>query len=187
MAAKGDVMNSARPPAWMTVWLQTVISARDQEVIAGDLLEEYREVILPASGVVRAWIWYTAQVIGFVRRAAWFPFLLRNCIAWLVLFLAAMPAFIPGAVAIFLVSIPCCGFFIARRSGLIWAGTAAALLLAVAMLVMGSAIILALSLRHGPPANLFTPVIAAELLGTIAAFLGRCTGERMQESVFPRF
>lgn len=177
-------MSYSRPPGWMTAWLQTVVSARDQEVIAGDLIEEYREVVLPTKGLLRAHIWYAVQVVGFVRQAEWF--LLRSCGIWLILLVAAIPVFVPGAVAIFLTGIPCCGFFVARRSVLLWAGTFAAFLLAAAMFATILSIVFALGLRHPPLTNLFAPALAAAVLGSVSAFAGRCSGERMQELVFPR-
>jgi hypothetical protein len=47
--------------------LRTFVNARDRETIAGDLLEEYREVVLPARGRLRAQMWYLRQAISFIE------------------------------------------------------------------------------------------------------------------------
>jgi hypothetical protein len=60
------------PPAWAESLLRRLLSARDRETISGDLLEEYREAIVPLRGAGRAGIWYVGQVMSFVtpRRLA---------------------------------------------------------------------------------------------------------------------
>ncbi len=168
------------PPTWMTAWLQTALPARDKEIIAGDLLEEYCEVILPTRGVTRAHLWYIVQIFSFLRQTEWLPFLLRMCAGWIGLFVVALLVNPLTGVAAFLIGISWCGFTISRRSVLMWTGTAAALIVAAMML----ALLLAFPLRHPP--DLATPIAMALLLGTLSAFLGRCSAERMQEIVFPR-
>jgi hypothetical protein len=54
------------PPRWAEFLLQFVVRARDRETISGDLLEEYRESVLPAKGPLRAQFWYWGQVVSFV-------------------------------------------------------------------------------------------------------------------------
>jgi hypothetical protein len=54
------------PPRWAEFLLQFVVRARDRETISGDLLEEYRESVLPAKGPFRAQLWYWGQVVSFV-------------------------------------------------------------------------------------------------------------------------
>jgi len=54
------------PPRWAEFLLQLVVRARDRETISGDLLEEYRESVLPAEGPFRAGLWYWGQVVSFV-------------------------------------------------------------------------------------------------------------------------
>ena len=174
-------MKLARPPAWATAWLETLVPARDHATIAGDLLEEYREFVLPSRGVLLANFWYLTQVSGFMLEAEWLPFALRTCIVWSLLFTAAALLAPVGGVAAFLIGIPWCGFAVARRSILMWTGTAAALIAAGAMF----AIFDTLQFQHPP--SLVTPIFAAVFLSVLAAFIGRCTSEHIQEIVFPRF
>jgi hypothetical protein len=47
--------------------LRLLLSPRDRETVSGDLLEEYREHVLPSRGRVLAALWYWRQVIGFAR------------------------------------------------------------------------------------------------------------------------
>jgi hypothetical protein len=56
---------TGRPPVWAERLLRALLAQRSQDAIAGDLLEEYREV-LPAVGTFRARIWYLRQVMSFL-------------------------------------------------------------------------------------------------------------------------
>ena len=58
------------PPHGSERLLRLVLSHRDRETISGDLLEEYREAVLPTLGDTGAAWWYRRQVAGFVWRAA---------------------------------------------------------------------------------------------------------------------
>lgn len=62
----GSERGSSEPPRLPETMLRTFLNARDREVIVGDLLEEYREVVLPARGRRRAQAWYVGQVIFLV-------------------------------------------------------------------------------------------------------------------------
>ena len=44
---------------------------RDNEPIVGDLVEEYREVILPGQGRLRAALWFARQLASLVRPWIW--------------------------------------------------------------------------------------------------------------------
>jgi hypothetical protein len=55
-----------QPPRWAERLLRIFLASRDRDTIPGDLLEEYREVVLPARGKLRAQIWYVKQVLSFV-------------------------------------------------------------------------------------------------------------------------
>jgi hypothetical protein len=55
-----------RPPVWAEVLLRAVLAQRSRDAIAGDLLEEYRESVVPAVGVFRARMWYIRQVFSFM-------------------------------------------------------------------------------------------------------------------------
>ena len=53
---------SDSPPRWAEYALRLVLHPRDRDPISGDLLEEYREIALPALGPARASVWYLKQV-----------------------------------------------------------------------------------------------------------------------------
>src|SRR5207244_13085285 len=65
MADQGDDVidrASALPPRWAEYVLRLMLHRRDRAPISCDLLEEYREVALPALGSARASLWYLKQV-----------------------------------------------------------------------------------------------------------------------------
>ena len=66
---------STRPPRWAESLLRTMLRPQDRETVSGDLLEEYRQSIVPALGA-RANRWYVRQV-G--------PYLLRTTLPWAAL------------------------------------------------------------------------------------------------------
>ena len=49
------------PPQWAERMLRWMLSPANRDTITGDLLEEYREVVLPTRGVVGARRWYLRQ------------------------------------------------------------------------------------------------------------------------------
>ncbi len=57
------------PPVWAQSLLPLLVSARDQDSVPGDLLEEYREAQVPARGPAGADRWYVRQVASFLWRA----------------------------------------------------------------------------------------------------------------------
>ncbi len=62
--------STALPPRWAESLLRMLLPAEDRDSVSGDLLEEYRESVLPALGP-RARGWYVRQVAGYVLRKAW--------------------------------------------------------------------------------------------------------------------
>ena len=58
------------PPRWAESLLRMLLSPEDRDSVSGDLLEEYRESIVPALGG-KADGWYVRQVAGYVLRKAW--------------------------------------------------------------------------------------------------------------------
>ncbi len=81
----------ATPPGWAEVLLRAFLTPGDSDSVSGDLLEQYRESVLPARGGRRADLWYVTQVLGFVWRsarlwAAFFAaaFLARTALDWLM-------------------------------------------------------------------------------------------------------
>jgi hypothetical protein len=62
--------SNARPPRWAEVLLRLLLKPKDRESVSGDLLEEYRDTIVPALGSA-ANRWYVRQVASFLWRASW--------------------------------------------------------------------------------------------------------------------
>jgi hypothetical protein len=62
--------SSALPPRWAEFLLRLMLPRADRESVSGDLLEEYRESIVPTLGR-RADRWYVRQVAGYVWRMTW--------------------------------------------------------------------------------------------------------------------
>ncbi len=60
-------IDHANPPRWAEALLRRQLAPRDRDTIAGDLLEHYREVILPTRGRVRAQLWYVRQVVSLLN------------------------------------------------------------------------------------------------------------------------
>ena len=58
------------PPRWAESLLRMLLPPEDRDSVSGDLLEEYRESIVPALGA-KATGWYVRQVAGYVLRKAW--------------------------------------------------------------------------------------------------------------------
>jgi hypothetical protein len=61
----------AAPPRWAAAFLPLLLRADEAETVTGDLIEEYRDSVYPASGRWRANVWFVRQVAGFAWRAAW--------------------------------------------------------------------------------------------------------------------
>jgi len=64
-------MYDQRPPRWIEKLCRLLLPARDRDAVSGDLLEEYREAVLPARGRFRANLWYVRQVASLVRGVTW--------------------------------------------------------------------------------------------------------------------
>ena len=62
--------SDARPPRWAEAILHMLVKPGDRETISGDLLEEYREAIVPTRGRA-ADLWYMRQVAWYLLRASW--------------------------------------------------------------------------------------------------------------------
>ena len=68
-ALEGRATTGADPPRWAEYALRIVLNPRDRDPITGDLLEEYREVVLPARGRPRADVWYLIQAGSLMNRS----------------------------------------------------------------------------------------------------------------------
>ena len=64
--------SEARPPQWAEGLLRLLLKPEDRESVSGDLLEEYRQSILPERGR-GADVWYVRQIGWFLLRACWLP------------------------------------------------------------------------------------------------------------------
>ena len=62
--------STALPPRWAESLLRMLLPGEDRESVSGDLLEEYRESIVPTLGR-KANAWYVRQVAGYVVRRTW--------------------------------------------------------------------------------------------------------------------
>ena len=60
----------ATPPGWATRLLAFVTPPELEDCVAGDLLEQYRDTIVPSRGVRGANRWYAAQAMRAVWRTA---------------------------------------------------------------------------------------------------------------------
>jgi len=56
------------PPSWAQTMLGWLLPSASEETVCGDLLEQYRDSVLPARGRARADRWYVKQVFGFLWR-----------------------------------------------------------------------------------------------------------------------
>lgn len=77
MASNGSEMDrmktaysDARPPRWAETVLRLLLAPKDRESVSGDLLEEYRDTIVPTLGPA-ADRWYVRQMGSFLLRASW--------------------------------------------------------------------------------------------------------------------
>ena len=182
------------PPAVAQRLLAVLVRHRDAEAIAGDLLEEYREVKRPALGAAWAGAWYTSQVLGLLGRLVW-PLALvlvlaRLGLAAFMLFPLAggwNPSLVPAPNVSLLDALVfiAAGYAGARRTGRVVTGvvSAAALSLIDFALFTGVAVSLVPGLFQAIAAKPFILVIGttffamavvfAVTLGAVGAIIGR--------------
>jgi hypothetical protein len=65
------MIQMAEPPRWAEALLRLLLKSSDRESISGDLLEQYRDSVLPERGGGRADVWYVMQVARFAWRSVW--------------------------------------------------------------------------------------------------------------------
>lgn len=82
-------MTRQSPPRWLERGLIFVLSRRDRETVAGDLLEEYREEQAPRLGALRANLWYLRQSISFISIRSTGGPPMRAALTWISLMTAA--------------------------------------------------------------------------------------------------
>jgi len=192
MAAERIHMSmTADPPRWAEALLRAFLKPGDFESVSGDLLEQYRDSILPARGQVRADLWYATQVFTFVSPGVQLfatlfsaQFLIRTALDW----------FLPTAnfhfrstasTAVGVCTLFAAGFLAAWRSdsfatGAIGGSLTAAI--ASIMSITGGAVMLAIS--HDPQTMAairssggFAEVVSLPLFMVLpGALLGVCGG-----------
>ena len=178
------------PPVWAESILRMVLPPRHRETVSGDLLEEYRERVLPARGVRRADSWYVRQTAGFVLRATWWwgalsaaAVMARDAFDWFVppeTFTARASATTYTAIALFLAA----GFFTSWRTRSLRAGVLAGIatgLISALLVWAGSLVMLGLwhdermlwaIERSGGLGEVFALPLLVVVPGTIVAALG---------------
>jgi hypothetical protein len=84
-------MTPRTPPKWAEWLLQLSVKPTDYDNVSGDLLEEYRDSVLPARGHRGADLWYVRQVLVFLFNDAklWgvlfgAAFIARTALDWFV-------------------------------------------------------------------------------------------------------
>jgi hypothetical protein len=191
-------IESVRPPRWAEALLRGVLPPHDAETVSGDLLEEYRDAVLPSRGRRRADVWFVGQVAGFVWRATWWW-----GVIFAVLFLGrtALDWFIPpadfktrsiittyAAIGVFVVA----GFGTAWRSRSIGASAVAGFATAAIAAVLIAAGALALfAVKHdaqtlwaidrsGGLGEVFVLPVFVAVPGTLLATLGGLAGKLLR-------
>jgi hypothetical protein len=186
---------AAAPPLWAEAALKLVLARKDRDSVSGDLLEAYRDSIVPARGQISADAWYVRQVAGFVWRATWLwavvfsgAFVARNAVDWLI---PTTDFFLRSEVSTFIAigTLLLTGFWAAWRSGSAMAGllvTILTTLIAAIFSVVGSTVLLAI--LHSPSVDRniagsggieevyvlpFIMIVPAAIAGTVGAVVGR--------------
>jgi hypothetical protein len=70
LAAERTDMTAATPPRWAEVVLRSVLARHNRDAVSGDLLEQYRDAVVPNRGERAADRWYVRQVANFVARSS---------------------------------------------------------------------------------------------------------------------
>jgi hypothetical protein len=142
---------SATPPAWAEALLRSIVARGDRDAVSGDLLEAYRDSIVPTRGQPRADRWYVGQVLGFVWRRTWLAgllfggaFVARSVLDWRVptqdFLLRSQVSTLTGASILLIVAL-----LAAWRSGSLAAGPVAGVAtaaLGAIVSMLGAAIVL---------------------------------------------
>lgn len=189
--------SAATPPAWAEAALTLVLARKDRDSVPGDLLEAYRDSIVPARGRAAANAWYVRQVAGFMWRATWLwafafsaVFVARNAYDWLV---PTTDFHVRAEVTTYIAisTLLLTGFWAAWRSRSAIAGLLVTILasqIAAVFSVVGSSILLALLRSPKIDANIagsggieevyvlpFLMIVPATILGTVSGAAGWIT------------
>jgi hypothetical protein len=172
-----------------------VLAQKNRDSVSGDLLEAYRDAIVPARGPVAADAWYVRQVAGFVWRATWpwalvfsGAFVARNAVDWLI---PTTDFHLRSEITTFLAigTLALTGFWTAWRSGSAIAGLLITILtsqIAAMFSVAGATLLLALLHSPSVERNIagsggieevyvlpFLMIVPATIVGTVSAIAGR--------------
>ena len=187
----------AELPRWAETLLLLSLKRGDRESVSGDLLEAYRDTVVPSRGREAADAWYIRQVAGFVWRATW---------VWAALFSGAFVArqawdfFIPTSDFVFrselttytaVALLAATAFWSAWRSGSFVSGIVITILMAEIAAVMSvTGVTLLLAIRHDAATMAaaaasggiseayvlpFMAAIPALMVGSIPAAIGSLT------------
>jgi len=148
------------PPSWAESLLRLILRKEDRDSVSGDLLEEYREAIVPVLGA-KANRWYIRQVAGYVLRATWaWGVLVAAICVWRYLLDTLAPIhYTPGVIAFrsavmswaLMATFSGCGAWHAWRTGHLRAGVLLALIAATLGGYLGMAgTLISLAISHGP-------------------------------------
>jgi hypothetical protein len=173
-----------QPPQWAQTLLRALLEVRDRDMIAGDLLEEYRERTL--SGVRQARSWYVWQVLSFARlRLAPCGMVFRIARLWFLAFAALAlgtlrpDAFTPApGVILFLLCVPGAAVQAAARMSSWGLGVAAAVTTASLIALLTAATVSILHLPHPPLGTLPSLPGIAAIVGGVGALFGLEFGGR---------
>ena len=186
-----------QPPPWADALLRTVLSADARDSVSGDLLEEYRDAILPTRGRGAADRWYVRQVAGYLWRSTrWWALAFAGAFVARTSLDALVPttdfltrSFVSTACGVGLLASG--AWWMSWRCRSIRAGVIAAIvtsLLAAVFSVLGTSVLLAL--RHDPATMRaiagsgglaeaytlpFMMLVPAVFLGMIGGTAGRVT------------
>ena len=82
--------DNTNPPRWAERLLRLVLNPADRDTITGDLLEEYREAIVPTLGLPAARRWYVKHALSIAVA----PRLAGQWLIWLCATVGVVVAFI---------------------------------------------------------------------------------------------
>jgi hypothetical protein len=191
------------PPSWAESLLRLILRPEDRDSVSGDLLEEYRESIVPALGA-KANRWYVRQVTWYVLRATWaWGVLVAAICLWRYLLDTLAPLhYTPGVIAFrsavmswaLIATFSGCGAWHAWRTGHLRAGVLLTLIAATLGGYLGMAgTLVSLAISHGPetmaaiegsgglfegfPGVPLLLLIVAFITGTAGALAGRAAAE----------
>jgi len=182
------------PPSWAESLLRLILRPEDRDSVSGDLLEQYRESIVPVLGAT-ANRWYIRQVASYVLRATWaWGVLVAAISVWRYLLDTLAPIhYTPGVIALrsavmswaLIATFSGCGAWHAWRTRHLRAGVLLTLIAATFGGYLGMAgTLVCLAISHSPETlaaiegsgGLFEGFPGVPMLLLIAAFITSTPG-----------